>query len=154
MLIWLLWLLLAVNCWGQALGTWKMIPAKFRQSSGPFAEAITVNYEAHPKVDHPNAETWTFYQVRPNGISETTSQTLRFDGKEYPCGDLGLEERPDTVIARKVDARTAEVSYKKSGRVSRRVVRTVSVDGKQMTLEVRVTPEQGPAVERLLVFEK
>ena len=154
MLIWLLWLLLAVNCWGQALGTWKMIPAKSRQSSGPLAEAITVNYEAHLKVAHPNAETWTFYQVRPNGISETTSQTLRFDGKEYPCGDLGLEERPDTVIARKVDARTAEVSYKKSGRVSRRVVRTVSVDGKQMTLEVRVTPEQGPAVERLLVFEK
>jgi hypothetical protein len=154
MLIWVLWLLLAVNCWGQALGTWKMIPAKSHQTNGVLAEAITVNFEAHLKVAHPNAETWTFYQVRADRISETTSQTLRFDGKEYPCGDLGLEERPDTVIARKVDARTAEVSYKKSGRVSRRVVRTVSADGKQMTLEVRVTPEQGPAVERLLVFEK
>jgi hypothetical protein len=125
-----------------------------RQSSGPLAEAITVNYEARPKLDHPHAETWTFYQVRADGISETTSQTLRFDGKEYPCGDLGLEERPDTVIARKVDARTAEVSYKKSGRASRRVVRTVSADGKQMTLEVRITPAKGPAVERLMVFAK
>jgi hypothetical protein len=154
MLIWLLWLLLAVNCWGQALGTWKMIPAKSRQSSGPLAEAITVNYEAHPKVDHPNAETWTFYQVRPNGISETTSQTLRFDGKEYPCGDLGLEEQPDTVASTKLDARTAEVSYKKLGRVIRRVVRTLSADGRQMTLEVRITPEKGPGIEHVMVFAK
>ena len=154
MLIWLLWLLLAVNCWGQALGTWKMIPTKSRQSSGPLAEAITVNYEAHPKVDHPNAETWTFYQVRPNGISETTSQTLRFDGKEYPCGDLGLEEQPDTVASTKLDARTAEVSYKKSGRVIRRVVRTLSADGRQMTLEVRITPEKGPGIEHVIVFAK
>jgi hypothetical protein len=154
MLIWLLWLLLAVNCWGQALGTWKMIPAKSRQSSGPLAEAISVNYEAYPKVDHPNAETWTFYQVRPNGISETTSQTLRFDGKEYPCGDLGLEEQPDTVASTKLDARTAEVSYKKSGRVIRRVVRTLSADGRQMTLEVRITPDKGPGTEHVMVFAK
>ena len=154
MLIWLLWLLLAVNCWGQALGTWKMIPTKSRQSSGPLAEAITVNYEAHPKVDHPNAETWTFYQVRQNGISETTSQTLRFDGKEYPCGDLGLEEGPDTVVSTRLDARTAVVSYKKSGRVSRRVVRTVSADGKQMTLNIRITPEKGRAAEQWMVFAR
>jgi len=153
MLIRVLWVLLAANCWGQALGTWKIIPAKSRASSGPFAEAITVKYEAHTKETHRRAEIWTFYHVRGEGISETTSQTLRFDGKEYPCGDLGLEERPDTVVSRKLDARTAEVSYKKSGRVTRRVVRTVSADGKQMTLEVHITPEKGP-VERWLVFER
>ena len=59
---------------------------------------------------------------------ETTSQTLRFDGKEYPCGGLGLEDRPDFVVSRKLDARTA-----------RRVVRKVSADGKQLTLEVQIT---------------
>ena len=153
MLIWTLWALLAANCWGQALGTWKMIPAQSRQGNGPLAEAITVKYEAHPKA-HPNAETWTFYEVRADGFSSTTSQTLRFDGKEYPCGDLGLEERPDTVVSTKLDARTAEVSYKKSGRVTRRVVRTVSADGKQMTLEVHIAAEKGMAVERRLVFER
>src|ERR1700694_3522765 len=149
MRIWLPWVLLAASCWGQALGTWKMIPAKSRQSSGPLARAITAQYEAHSQ-----AEIWTFYQVRADGISETTSQTLHFDGKEYPCGDLGLEDRPDTVISRRLGARTAEVSYKKSGRVTRRVVRTVSADGKQMTLEVHITPEKGPAAEHWLVFER
>ena len=154
MLIRVLWVLLAANCWGQLLGTWKMIPAKSRQGSGPIAEAITVKYEARPTEAHPNAETWTFYQVGSDGTSETTSQTLNFDGREYPCGDLGLEERPDTVVSTKPDARTAEVSYKKSGRVTRRVVRTVSADGKQMTLEVHITPEKGTAAERWLVFER
>jgi hypothetical protein len=152
MLIWVLWLLLAVNCWSQVLGTWKMIPAKSRQSSGPLAEAITVKYEAHSKEAHPNTETWTFYLVRADGTSETTSQTLRFDGKEYPCGDLGLEEQPDTVVSTILDVRTAEVSYKKSGKVTRRAVRTVSADGKQMTLEIRIIPERGPAAEHLIVF--
>jgi hypothetical protein len=147
MLSWVLWLLLAVNCWGQALGTWKMIPARSRQSSGALAKAITVKYEAKPNEAHPKTEIWTFHQVRSDGISETTSQTLRFDGKEYPCGDLGLEERPDTVVSIEVDARTAEVSYKKSGRVTRRIVRTISADARQMTLEVDITPEAGPALK-------
>ena len=154
MLIWVLWVLLAANCRGQVLGTWKMIPAKSRQSSGPLAEAITVKYEARSKEAQAQAETWTFYEIRTDGMSETTSQTLRFDGKEYPCGDLGLEDRPDTVVSTKLDARTAEVSYKKSGRVTRRVVRAVSADGKQMTLEVHITPEKGPAAESLMVFAR
>jgi hypothetical protein len=154
MLIWVLWVLLAANCRGQALGTWKMIPAKSRQSSGPIAKALTVKYEAHPNEAQPEAETWTFYLVRGNGSSETTSQILRFDGKEHPCGDLGLEDRPDTVVATKSDPRRAEVSYKKSGRVTRRIVRTVSADGGQMTLDVRITPEKRPASETLLVFAR
>src|SRR4051812_16984103 len=110
MLIWTLWVLLAGNCLGQTLGTWKMIPAESRQGNGPNAEAITVKYEARPKEAHPNAETWTFYLVRADGISETTSQTLRFDGKAHPCGDLGLKDLPDTVVSAKLDAWTSEVS--------------------------------------------
>ena len=149
---WVLCVVVAANCWGQALGTWKMIPAKSRQSSGPLAQAITVKYEARSTEAHAQAETWTYYEIRTAGMSETTSQTLRFDGKEYPCGDLGLEERPDTVVSTKLDARTAEVSYKKAGRVIRRVVRTASTDGKHMTLEVLIIPEQGPAAEHLMVF--
>ena len=149
MFIWMQWTLLAASCWGQVSGTWKMVPAKSHKSSGPLAKAITAQYDAHSE-----AEIWTFYHVRADGISATTSQTLHFDGKEYPCADLGMEERPDTVISRKLGARTVEVSYRKSGRVTRRVVRTVSADGKQMTLEVHITPETGRGVEQRLVFER
>lgn len=141
--------LLAASCQAQdALGTWKMNAAK-SSFHGPPPKALTVRYE--PQAD---AEIWTFDQVRADGNSETTSQTLRFDGTEHSCGDVGLEERPDTVVSRKPNARTAEVFYKKSGRVTRRVVRTVSADGRQMMLDIQVTPEKGPTVERRLVFER
>lgn len=91
-------LFITASCRGQELGTWKMIPDKSHCSSGPVAKAITARYEAHS-----DAEIWTFYRVLADGTSETTSQTLRFDGKEYPCGDLGLQGMPDTVISRKLD---------------------------------------------------
>jgi len=142
---WVLWSLLAANCWCQALGKWKMISAKSRQSSGAFAKAIT--YQAHAK-EAPKAETWTFYVVRADGISETISQILRFDGKEYPCGDLGLEEQPATVIFARLDARTARVSYNPPGGAPGFRRR------EQMTLEVRVTSETGPAAENLMVFAR
>ncbi len=146
---WMITALLAASCWGQAMGTWHMIPAHSRQNGGPLSQAITAKYEVRSAT-----EIWTFYEVRADGIAETTSQTLRFDGKEYACGGLGLEERPDTVTARKLDAQIAEVTYKKDGRVARRMVRTVSADGKQLKLEVHIIPEKGPAVVRWLVFEK
>ena len=142
-------MLLGASCWAEdALGTWKMNAAKSR-FHGPPPRAMTVRYE--PQA---GGEVWTFDQVRADGNSETTSQTLRFDGKEYSCGDVGLDERPDTVMSGKPDGRTAEVFYKKSGRLARRMVRTVSADGRQMTLDIRVTPEKGPVVERRLVFER
>jgi hypothetical protein len=147
MLIRMLWVLLTVSCSGQESDTWKMIPTESHCSSGPLAKAITARYE-----EHSEAEIWTFYRVLVDGTTETTSQTLRLDGKEYTCGDLGLKEVPDTVVSRRLDARTTEVSYKKAGRVVRRVVRTFSVDGKQMTLKVYITSEKGPVVEDWLVF--
>jgi hypothetical protein len=142
-------LFLTASCWSQESGNWKMIPAKCRFSSSPVAKTITARYEAHS-----DAEIWTFYRVRADGTSETTSQTLRLDGKEHPCGDLGLEGMPDTVVSRKLDTRTTEVSYKKAGSVVRRVVRTLSADGKQMTLKIHITAEKGSVVEDWLVFER
>jgi hypothetical protein len=143
--------LLAANCWGQLLVDLEddpTNPARQRPSGG----AITVKYEAHTKEAHPKQRSGRF--TRSREVLETTSQTLRFDGKEYPCGDLGLEGRPDTVISTRLDTLTAEVSYKKVGRVIRRLVRTVSADGKQMTLEARIIPEKGPAAEQFMVFAR
>jgi hypothetical protein len=126
-----------------------MILSKSQLGRGNPAKAVTARYEAGSKT-----EAWTFYQVQAKGVLETISQTLHFDGKEYPCGDLGWDDRPDTVVSTRLDAWTAEVTYKRSGRVTRRLVRRLSADGKQMTLEVRITPELGPAIEQRLVFEK
>ena len=142
-------LLLAVTFSAQTLGTWKLRAGRSHFPEGPFAKPITVRYEIQR-----GGEVWTFYQVRSDGVAETVSQTLRFDGREYSCAGLGLEEQPDSVVSRKADSRTAEVLYKKSGRLARRVVRTFSADGNQMTLDIRLTPERGPVREGRLIFER
>jgi hypothetical protein len=76
------------SSWAQDLDTWKMIPPKRRFGSG--CQSDHCRYEAHP-----DAEIWTFYRVRADGTWET------FDEKQHPCGDLGFEEMPDTVVSRK-----------------------------------------------------
>jgi hypothetical protein len=102
--------LLAASCQSQdALGTWKMNAGKSR-FHGPPPKALTVRYE--PQAD---AEVWTFNQDRADGNSETTSQTLHFDGKEYSCGDVGLEERPDTVLWRNSSLGRCESSVYAAG---------------------------------------
>jgi hypothetical protein len=145
----MLCVLLAAHGADPSAGIWKMNVAKslFENKSRP--KAMTVRYE--PQAD---AEVWTFEQVGADGRAEMVSQTLRFDGKDYRCSDLGMEGKPDTVTARRPASGTAEVEYKASGRVIRRVVRTMSADGRQMRLEIRITPVEGQAVERRLVFEK
>ncbi len=67
---------------------------------------------------------------------------------------LRLPERPDSVVSRRLDGRTAEIVYKNAGRVVVRLVRTVSSDGKRMTLDIHIAPEKGPRPERTLVFER
>lgn len=141
--------LLAASCFGQALGTWKMNPAKSWYPSGPLPKALTVRYEPHR-----GGEISTWYSVRADGTSDTTSRVLHFDGKEYACDDPSMPERPDTVVARRLDGRTAEIVYKNAGRVVVRLVRTVSADGKRMTLDIHIAPEKGPSPERTLVFER
>jgi len=46
------------------------------------------------------------------------------------------------------------LNLQEGGGGTRRVVRTISADGKQITLEVRITPEKEPAEERLMVFAR
>jgi hypothetical protein len=141
--------LLAASCCGQALGSWSMISDE--SSRGSLSLTMTITATAKARSD---LEVWTFYVQRAGGVSETTSQTLRFDGQDYSCGDLGLEEHPDTVASRRLDSRTVEVSYKKSGTATRRVLRMISVDGKRMTLEIYFKPENGRPIEQRLVFER
>jgi hypothetical protein len=128
--------LLAVSCFGQAIGIWKMTPAK----------SWGITLDRFPKLK-PSAtsRTWkarfsTLYSVRADGASDTTSRILHLDGKEYACDDPSLADHPDTVVSRRLDARTTEILNKKAGRVVVRLVRTISSGGMRMTLDVRITP--------------
>ncbi len=117
MVIWALLVLLAAICRGQVLATWKMIAAKSHQGSGSTAQAIAVKPEINSRDVHPIAETRTLCRARADGI-QRPARTVRFDGKEYPCEGLELEDMADTAVATRFNTRTAAVSNRESGRVN------------------------------------
>jgi hypothetical protein len=146
MKIWPL-LLLAVSGYAQALGTWKMNPEKSRYSTGPFPKALTVKFEPHP-----DGEIFTMYIAGADGAAQTVSHILYFDGKERVAEPDAFET--ETLLSRKLGAGTVEIVRKRNGKLFSRCLRTLSPDGKQMTLEFIQVVDKGPNLERKLVLEK
>jgi hypothetical protein len=140
---------LALGCFCQAFGTWKLNRAKSRDHTARLPKSATLRYESHQE-----GEISTWYSVRADGISETDSHILHLDGKDYACDDPSMPERLDTVSSKRLDARRTEIVYKNAGRAVLRLVRTVSADGKQMTLDLRRADEKAPSALRWLVFER
>jgi hypothetical protein len=140
---------LAAGCLGQAFGTWKLNPAKSRDQTARLPKSATLRYEPNEE-----GEISTWYSVRADGSSETNSQILHLDGKDYACDDPSMPERLDSVSSRRLDARRTEIVYKNAGRAVLRLVRIVSADGKQMTLDLRSASAKAPQSLRWLVFER
>ena len=122
--------------------------AQSSDNSGPLPRAMTLKFEPNPA-----GEAYTTYETRPNGTSLTVSHLLRLDGKDYPC-DCAGSIITDTVASRRINVRTIEIMYRKSGRQAARIVRTITTDGNQMTLEIRIDRGQQPPLERKLAFER
>lgn len=100
-------MLLAANCGGKALGTWKMIPSKSRQGGGPYCRGHHRQIRSPPQDNSTRdldvlrrAREWHLRDYQPDS-------PLRWE--RIPSADLGLEERPDTLASIKLDAWTAEV---------------------------------------------
>lgn len=126
-----------------------MNPALSAFNGDPAPKSLTAWIEPYG-----GGEISTWYSVRSNGTSEKVSYLLRFDGKEYSCRDPSIPERPDTVVSKRVDTRTAEIVYRKAGRVVVWLVRRVSFDNRQLIVDVRINRERGTDVERTLVFDR
>ncbi len=137
------------NSFAQALGTWKMDAKKSSYNTGPFPKALTVKYEPHSA-----GEVVTWHEVRADGTSRTLSHILRFNAKEYALAGERPQDEPETVIARRVDNRTVEVLYKKNGKLSTRLLRTISSDGRQMTIELVQVQEKSAGPTGTLVFDR
>lgn len=100
---------------------------------------------------HPQGEAVTVWRVTEDGRSETESFILRYDGQDYPHPQ---QERFELFNARGLPAGTAEILYKKAGKVVAREVRQFASDGREMTIQCGFFSRAGTWIERVLVFEK
>lgn len=133
-----------------AIGSWKLNVAKSTFTPGPPIKGDTRSYEV-------NDDGWlivTTETIQPDGKRTGVRFAAKFDGKPYP--QIGRFAPTVTLITYElVDKRTLKYTqFDTHGKVNSTNTRTVSADGKTMTIEQRTTNEKGQSVVNVELFER
>jgi hypothetical protein len=127
-------------------GTWELNLEKSTFSPGPPPKSETRTYEVTGQQ-----EKMVVKRIDSKGNETGFGFTANRDGKDYP-----YEGSPtiDTISLTSVDTFTVTYVLKKAGEVVLTGTRTISKDGKTMTLPTKFTTSKGVQVDNLLVFDK
>jgi hypothetical protein len=128
-------------------GTWKLNSAKSKFSPGPAPKSMSVTYT--PAGD--NGMKIVVDVVPAEGAAQHWEMTAHYDGKENPV--MGNPDA-DSVSLKLINAHTGESTMKKDGKVTAVNTRTLSADGKTLTIVSKGTNAQGQARHDVQVFEK
>lgn len=133
-----------------SLGTWKLNVAKSKFMPGPPIKGDTRSYEV-------NDAGWlvvTTETIQPDGRRTGVRFAAKFDGRAYP--QIGRFAPTVTLITYEpVNALTLKYTQRdSSGKVLSTNTRTVSADGKTMTIEQRSTDEKGQPSVNVELFER
>lgn len=133
-----------------SIGTWKLNVAKSKFTPGPPIKGDTRSYEV-------NEEGWlivTTDTIQPDGRRTGVRFAAKFDGRAYP--QIGRFAPTVTLITYEpVDKLTLKYTQRDtSGQIVSTNTRTVSADGKTMTIEQKSTDEAGRPVVNVELFER
>jgi hypothetical protein len=138
---------LAAVCSAQeALGTWKLNPARSAFNADPHPGEIMLRIERHAK-----GEAVTVDRILDNGRAETTSIILYLNGQPREFQVKGCS---GTQSSQRLDGRTVEVRFECRDGRSVRLIRRVSPESRDLVLEVLDQPVGGRQIRSRLVLEK
>lgn len=128
------------------LGTWKLNVAQSKFSPGPAPKSTTVTFKAAGQ-----GVSAVIDGVGPDGAKVHWEYTANFDGKPYP-----VKGNPDgdMVVATRVNPTTIETAYTLKGKPTLLVRRTLSADGKTLTVTQTGTNGQGQKTNNVLMFDQ
>jgi hypothetical protein len=126
------------------VGTWKLNTTKSTSKSMPKSETRT--YAASPGGVALN---WT--RVSADGKETSVKTTFKYDGKDYPV--TGSPDF-DALNAKRVDANTIESTQKRMGKDVGTTKRTVSADGKTLTLDSKLMTAKGEQSDTTMVYDR
>jgi len=128
------------------VGTWKLNPAKSKFSPGPAPKASTAVFAASGAGLKVTVDT-----TPATGDATKWSYTAMYDGK-----DVAVTGNPDAdmISMKRTNANVTETIYKLKGKVTLTNTRTVSADGKTLTVVQKGTNGKGETVNNTLVYEK
>ena len=137
---------LPVQAGDHLAGTWELNVAKSKFNPGPPLKGSTRKFEALG-----DGLKFSGQNLNADGTTLTVEFTAYFDGKEYP---IKGDPNADTLSLGRIDRFNTEGTFKKAGKVTYRVKRVVSQDGKIWTLTAEGTNTQGKPYSDVLVFDK
>jgi len=128
------------------VGTWKVNLQKSTYSPGP-KPTVAGTLRIDPAADGEKLTVNGF----ADGKTTNYSYTATFDGKPYatPGSPYG-----DHATSKIIDARTSELTYTTNGKVTRAARRTVSADGKTLTIVSKGVNAKGEHYNNTVVYEK
>src|SRR6266404_1942536 len=128
------------------IGTWQLNVSKSTVTPGPACKSQVRTYSQSGQSIAVVIKT-----VHADGKEMTRQTTYQQDGKDYPyTGNPDV----DSISVKQVDSNTAKYILKKAGKAVETGSRTVSKDGKTLTLKAKGTTAKGEKYENVLVFDK
>ena len=127
-------------------GTWHLNLDKSKFRSGPVPKSQTRTYEVSADSVKQSID-----GVDSQGKPVRSRFTAKYDGKDYPV--TGNPDA-DTIAVTRTGPYSGRSTLKKDGKVVQQTIRTVSKDGKTLTLANRGTNSKGAKIDQDLVFDK
>ena len=128
------------------VGTWKLNVAQSKFDPGPATKSSTVTFSTAGQGVKTVVD-----GIGPEGAKVHWEYTANFDGKPYPV--TGNADG-DMVTVKRVNASTVEIAYTLKGKATMLVRRTLSANGKVLTITQTGTSGQGQKMNNVLVFER
>jgi hypothetical protein len=128
------------------VGTWELNVAKSKYSPGPAPKSETRTYVVTGQDIKATSK-----GVDSTGTPTSAEWTVNYDGKDRP--QTG-NPNADTLSLKRIDAFTTEWTQKKADKVVLTGTRTISRDGKVMTITTKGTNAKGQAINDVEIFEK
>jgi hypothetical protein len=127
-------------------GTWTLNLAKSKYDPGPAPKSGSVVFASKGTT-----VTATVDGVAGTGDKMHWSYTAAIDGKDHP---MTGNADGDAISLRRISATSIETTYKLKGKPTLVNVRTVSADGKTLTVTTKGANAQGQKVNNTQVFDK
>ena len=128
------------------VGTWDLNVAKSKYTPGPTPKSETRTYVVAGQDIQASSK-----GVDDTGKPTAASWTVNYDGKDRP--ETG-NPNADTLSLKRVNAFSAEFTQKRAGKVVITGTRTISPDGKVMTITSKGTNALGQNIDDVEVFDK
>jgi hypothetical protein len=142
--------LAALQAAGQAtdplVGTWELNVAKSKFDPGPAPKSETRTYVMAGQDIKATSK-----GVDASGKPSAGEWTINYDGKDRP--QTGNPDA-DTLSLQRIDDHTVSFTQKKAGKTVITGTRTISADGKVMTITTKGTNSKGQPINNVWVFDK